>query len=136
MAETTDGVAPALSADEWERMAHEVSRGHYEPTDRYWIERPRFDPYSEPAPAGELRAEVGPHDSHTALRAEVTLPPVPLMALGNAVLPDGHPAKITRADVDALLGLGASLHPLLVLQVEAVAAKLAALLPPETPDGA
>ena len=62
----------------------------------------------------------------------VQLPPV--MALANHALPDGHPLKITRADVHALQYV-AEMREMRDEQEKSViadlAAKLAALLPPE-----
>ena len=132
--ETMDTPAPALTAAEWERMRHEVPHGHHEPADRYWVERPTYIEYEEPMPAGELRAEVGPHNAYTALRTEVTLPPVPIMALANAALPDGHPAKLTADDAEWCRLLAGN-HTVDFGELQTWAAqmraKLVALLPPE-----
>src|SRR4051812_17886421 len=51
-----------------------------------------------------------------------------LVAHANDKLPEGHPAKITRADVGHLLRLQGELRDL--VQGEAIAAKLLRILPP------
>ena len=74
-----------------------------------------------------------------ALGFGIDADPWRILLAAHAALPDGDPRKLTRADVGLLLDYATFFrregmaHPRLG-ELDALAAKLAALLPPETPD--
>lgn len=109
----SDEITPALSAEEWAQR--EAVRASTEIS----------------ALDGSVML-VDPDAPSTVVLAEG----VPaLMALANAALPDGDPRKLTREDVALIRGerFGGFKDdaPALWRAVDALAAKLAALLPPE-----
>jgi hypothetical protein len=120
-------IAPALNAEEWTRM--------------------EWDDCPEPkllAPGLSVAVYAGRLDlaRHTIFQGElvqdgrvIVTNPIGLaatLALANAALPDDSPYKITRADVGAILYTDPDSDEFGPV-MERVAAKLAALLPPEGP---
>lgn len=113
-----DEIKPALTREEWSEKEHRISRREVMSGGKGFV-------IDGPDPSDSVYV-----DSPDDLAAAV--------ALANDALPDGHPLKITREDV-------AALHVVLsgygsefvedgkgdVARCERLAAKLAALLPPE-----
>jgi hypothetical protein len=132
---TDETIPPALSADEW--AAREVVRQ----TQAAEFSFVQFDPDGWLA-IGARRLERQEPDG-LRVGGQSTIVPA-LMALANDALPDGDPRKLTRADVEALdiavqydEGLcfehGSIGHDdaMRHARLHALAAKIAALLPPE-----
>lgn len=121
-----DAIAPALTAEEWERRLVLVPfDGKHGPVDDATVT----------CRHGLLFAASPGDTLHPRIAAAA-------LALANDALPDGHPLKITRADVEALsesIGTNwdalSSTAPLVyeesVARLRRLAAKLDALLAPE-----
>lgn len=131
MTDDTPKVQPALTPDEWARNAVHFSEGDF-----YGA---RIDgPPSQMC----LTLDVFDADRSADMRSdEVAVANLPaLIALANAALPDGHPAKITREWV-ALLREVALTHEAEsgddwhddVAPIRAIADALESYLPPDTP---
>lgn len=123
-------IAPVLTPDEWERK-------HWGWASWEFVEiRRRPDATRETSP---LVVAAHPHGDGPPGNACITTPPqlAATIALANDALPDDSEYKITRADVQELLAIGAALDsPEVTMSeegwyVQRLAAKLAALLPPE-----
>lgn len=111
-------LAPALTAEEWERGAYSVEGGECVDNDNgiFTVE------------AHEREA-----DGNYRLTDRVDVERVDkLLAMCNHALPDDHPLKLTHADVAMLRLQAERQHPASIhaFALEQIAAKLAALLPP------
>lgn len=125
-----DEIRPALSAEEWARERVEsTTNADTVSLIRSEHGRVNFVAHGTNGWRGE---------PNTIGLVMGTRMPLAIMALANAALSDDSPHKITRADVDMLESSAENDHDAYVNRgaMNQLAAKLAALLPPEKPDAA
>ena len=123
---TNQTIPPALTADQWmtrKVMYHETDGPDYTEDIDIAI-----------GPSGQsvyVRRNTNGMVEYVGLHGD-KIPAT--IALANHALPDGHPLKITRDDIKALTdAAGPDFGPRIDIGAfQALAAKLAALLPPET----
>jgi hypothetical protein len=115
-------ITSALSAEEWAARR----------TERLWTRQDGVVAVTSPNPPGVFSSE----PRHIAISIDLA-GRHQAIALLNDSLPDTDPRKITRADVEALTDLpigddlGGNDYAAALAVIHTVAAKLAALLPPE-----
>jgi len=121
----SERIEPALSVDDWDNLAAKV--GDF------------FEETEAEVEDGVLRLShwMGDGDGVTTSAASIAIPVALLsavVALANHMLPDGHPGKVTRGDVEAARAARdfcRSRHLRGYPELDHLSAKLAALLPGE-----